>query len=114
MNKYCLLIITVVCLLILRTAPEAQAVSESAGDSEVMVSIEGSAFSPEVVTVKAGTVVVWKNKDAAPHTITADNGSFDSGTLSQGAEFRKKFDTPGIFRYSCDVHAYMSGRVEVK
>jgi plastocyanin len=83
-------------------------------ESPVVVTIEGSSFSPEVAIVKAGGEVIWKNKDNAPHTITADDGSFDSGTLAQGSEYRRKFTTPGTVKYSCDIHAYMSGKIEVR
>jgi len=88
----------------------------SAGDAvaPVVVIIEGSAFVPDTVTIKAGTEVVWRNKDSVPHTITADDGSFDSGSLNQGDEFKRKFIAPGTYKYSCDIHAYMSGNVIVK
>jgi plastocyanin len=109
------LILSAAFILIILIAPYgASAAEEGTGPSVVVVTIEGSAFSPEVAVVKAGTEVVWKNKDSSPHTVTADDGSFSSGSLSQGEEFRRKFTTPGTFTYSCEVHAYMSGKVEVK
>lgn len=80
----------------------------------VVVTIEGSSFSPEVAVIKAGGEVVWKNKDAAVHTVTANDGSFDSGSLSQGDEYRRKFPSAGVFKYSCDNHAWMGARIEVR
>jgi plastocyanin len=88
--------------------------AEDAAPSVVFVTIEGSAFSPQVVKVKAGTEVVWRNMDTSPHTVTADDGSFDSGTLAKGDEYKRKFTSAGKFKYSCDIHAYMSGTVEVE
>jgi plastocyanin len=86
----------------------------AAEDSSALVTIEGSSFSPEVVTIKAGGEVVWKNKDAAAHTVTADDGSFDSGSLGQGDEFKQKFPSAGTITYSCDNHAWMKGKIEVR
>lgn len=85
-----------------------------AGSSPIVVNIDDSALSPEVAIVKVGGEVVWKNKDAVPHTVTADDGSFDSGSLAQGAGYRRKFTSAGTIKYSCDIHACnMSRRIEV-
>jgi len=86
----------------------------AAEDPAVLVTIEGGSFSPEVITIKAGGEVVWKNKDAAVHTVTADDGSFDSGALNQGDEFKRKFLSAGTITYSCDNHAWMKGKIEVR
>lgn len=81
--------------------------------SPAVIVIEGSSFNPASITVKAGTEVIWKNKDSSPHTVTADDGSFDSGSLNQGEEFRRKLVKTGTLSYSCDIHAYMSGKIVV-
>lgn len=78
------------------------------------VSIQGFAFAPEVLQVSAGTAVVWTNNDPAPHTVTADDRSFDSAILTTSHTFRRVFDAPGTFRYMCSLHPTMKGRVEVK
>ncbi len=82
--------------------------------SAVNVLISGDAFKPASVSVKAGTVVVWQNKDSEAHTVTANDGSFDSGQMEQGAEFRRKFDKAGVYEYSCAIHPDMMGKIEVK
>ena len=113
MKKYGLFIVMTISAMLLGV-PYGYADAVDAISSPVVVNIDGSAFSPEVAIVKVGGEVVWKNKDAAPHTVTADDGSFDSGSLAQGAEYRRKFTSAGIIKYSCDIHAYMSGRIEVR
>jgi hypothetical protein len=50
---------------------------------------------------------------AAPHSISADDKSFDSGVLHAGATFRHTFPATGSFTYGCLVHAGMRGRVDV-
>lgn len=112
MNKYSIIFLMVLAVLVI-SGSGVMADDPAGGVAQVVVVIEGSSFSPPVITIKAGTEVVWKNKDASPHTITADDGSFDSGSMSQGGEFRRRFMAPGTVSYSCDIHAYMSGKVEV-
>ena len=87
---------------------------EAPKTSSVVVLIDQFAFSPEVIKVKAGTEIIWKNNESTAHTVTAEDGSFDSGTLTQGAEFRKKFMKPGTYSYSCEMHSFMSGKVVVE
>ena len=51
------------------------------------------------MTVTAGSVVTWNNTGAKAHTVTADDGSFDSGNLDPGQAFGNLFDTAGTFAY---------------
>jgi len=78
------------------------------------VTIKGGAFSPQVITVKAGGTVVWTNKDAVPHTTKSDNTLlWDSGTLQPGASFSHVFKSVGSYPYSCVIHPSMHGTVMV-
>ena len=71
-------------------------------------------FLPETITVKRGMTLTWTNEDEAVHTVTADDGSFDSGRLGLGATFSYTFDQAGIIAYSCTVHPPMKARVVVE
>src|SRR5947209_91487 len=42
------------------------------------VSISGMAFNPPTLEVHAGDTVTWTNNDQVSHSVTADDGSFDS------------------------------------
>jgi plastocyanin len=57
--------------------------------------------------------VTWTNDDSAPHTVTAADGSFDSGMLAAGAVFRRTLPAAGTFPYTCVCHAGMTGTVVV-
>ena len=78
------------------------------------VEIKGFAFNPKDVTVKAGATVTWTHADDASHTVTADDDSFKSDTLSRGATFSHTFDTAGTFAYHCSIHTTMTGTVVVQ
>ena len=87
---------------------------ETSGRVSSFVSIDQMAFSPDVLKIKAGTEVVWKNKDSSLHTVTADDGSFSSGTLDLEGEFKKRFTKPGTYSYTCEMHPFMSGKIVVE
>lgn len=70
-------------------------------------------YNPDPVTVQAGGKVTWLNQDSAPHTATADDGSFDTGTLEQGKLKSETFKQAGTFAYFCEIHPDMKGTVEV-
>jgi plastocyanin len=78
------------------------------------VLIEDFSFSPAKIVVKKGTKVTWVNKDEAPHTVTANNGAFDSGVLERGDKFTRTFRKAGKFAYHCEIHPEMMGSVRVK
>ena len=77
------------------------------------IDISGSSF-PTTITVKMGTTIVWKNKDAMAHTVTSDDGTrFSSGNLASGASFSFQATTAGSFPYHCEYHANMHGTLVV-
>ena len=54
------------------------------------------------------------NADGAAHTLTADDGSFDTGNLDGGASATITIDAPGRYAYFCDIHNYMTGVIEAR
>jgi plastocyanin len=79
----------------------------------VSVSIQDYAFVAPSITIAPGTTVVWTNKDDDPHTVTADDGSFDSKGLGQGDSYTHVFATAGRYPYHCAAHPFMKGVVIV-
>lgn len=78
-----------------------------------VVLVRCHAFAPHRVFVPVGASVVWWFADyGVPHTVTAEDGSVDSGPR-RGGDFRLVFDHPGEFRYFCAIHPEMRGSVVV-
>jgi plastocyanin len=77
------------------------------------VKIQGMAFSPSVITVTAGTTVKWTNYDNVAHTVTSDDGLFDSGSISTNGTFSQTFDSTGTYDYHCTPHPTMTASVVV-
>jgi plastocyanin len=77
------------------------------------VEIVDFAYDPDPVTIEEGGKVIWQNEDSAPHTATADDGSFDTGTLEEGKLKSENFKEAGTYTYICSIHPEMHGTVEV-
>jgi plastocyanin len=96
--------------------PTSTTAETGAGSGEsggTRVAIKGFAFAPDKVTARVGGTVSWRNDDDAPHTVTADDGSFDSGRKSKGESFEHTFSKAGEFTYKCTIHPTMTGTVSV-
>jgi plastocyanin len=86
----------------------------AAAEAPATVTIANFHFSPPVLTVTAGTTVVWANQDDSPHTLLADDRSFRSAALDTGDKFSYTFASPGDYRYRCGIHPMMTGEIIVK
>ncbi len=78
------------------------------------IAMDGTAFSPDDVTVKLGDTVVWINKDPFPHTATSTTGAFDSKVLQPDDSFKYKAVKKGDFAYICELHPTMKGMLRVE
>ena len=86
---------------------------EGSGADAATVTMVDFAFEPSVLTVPAGTEVVFSNADSVPHTATADDGSFDV-QLSGSNELSTTFDEAGSFPYTCSIHPAMTAQIVVE
>jgi plastocyanin len=78
------------------------------------VDIAGFAFSPQTITIEVGDTITWSNADAQSHTATADDGSFDTGTITSSTPKTVTFATAGTFAYHCKIHSSMTATVVVE
>jgi plastocyanin len=82
------------------------------------VTIKNFAYTPKEIEITQGDKVVWTSEDAVEHTVTADNGDFDSGDIAKDdPPFEQTFDTVTAagapIRYHCDHHGSMKGSITV-
>jgi plastocyanin len=79
-------------------------------------------FDPSELEVAAGTTLLVANVGGKPHTLTADDGSFDTGVVEPGAQGGRfagrnasvTLNQAGTFKFHCEVHpAAMKGTVTV-
>ena len=99
------------------SAPASSAPSPSAATGDGgggAVTIKDFAFAPGTLEVAVGTTVNWTNQDSTAHTVTADDGSFDSKSIAAGSGFSQAFSTAGTFAYHCTIHTSMTATITVK
>jgi plastocyanin len=87
---------------------------EPGPEAEFDVAIEGYAYIPAEITISVGSTVTWYNKDPDIHTVTAQEGTFDSGNMARGDTFSYTFEAIGTFEYYCIPHPYMTAKVIVE
>lgn len=101
--------VVLVALLIWLGGASQPAFAQDHGD----VTIVDFAFEPATLDVSAGATVSWTNTGQVVHTVTADNGAFNSGEMSPGATVTGTFNTPGTYTYHCSIHPNMTGTLIV-
>ena len=81
----------------------------------ITVTIDNFSFAPMQLEIKAGTEVIWLNKDDVPHTVVSDDHKlFKSRALDTDEKFSFTFKDPGTYEYFCSVHPKMTGKIIVK
>jgi plastocyanin len=91
--------------------------TKTASVSANTIVIQKMAYDPATLTVGAGSIVRWVNKDDVPHTVTFTKESgiaCGTGIISPSQSCSVKFDTPGTFDYSCAIYPVMRGTVVVQ
>ena len=75
--------------------------------------IEDGYFEPTDAVVEPGTTLMWINHGQEQHTVTADDGQFDSGVLNPGVSFLTTVEGSGKLTYHCTLHPEMTGSITV-
>lgn len=96
-----------------RKKPTPEPVTPERDGQSSVVQITNFTFNPGDIHVRAGTRVRWVNGDQLEHSVTATDGSFESGLISPGHAFERLFDRPGTYAYHCTPHPFMTGRIIV-
>lgn len=95
-------------------APESASTSAAAAGTTPpvgeLVDIEGFAFGDGTIEVEAGTPLTFVNRDSAPHTVDAVDGSFRSGNLATGDAYELGLET-GTYEIFCAIHPSMTATV---
>jgi plastocyanin len=94
-----------------QTRPHKPATATAAASTGV--TIKNFKFTPGTSSVHVGDTITWTNQDIAPHTATAKDGSFDTGTINQNKSGSHTFAKAGTFPYICSIHPNMKGTVTV-
>jgi plastocyanin len=92
---------------------DARAASVTVQIVEPSILPQSWGYSPEPMTVAVGDTVSWVNLGVAPHTVTAYDGSFDSGIMLTNATWSFTPAAPGTYEYYCTLHPDMKATLVV-
>jgi plastocyanin len=81
--------------------------------ADMEVDIDNFTFTPKELTVKAGTTIVFRNRDDIPHGVVGGKGEFHSKALDTDDSFSFTFAKAGSYGYFCGLHPQMKGRIVV-
>jgi plastocyanin len=79
------------------------------GTNNYTIKMQNAVFSPATLSVTMNSTVTWMNDDNVVHTVTASDGSFDSGDIAAGASYSKTFTTAGTINYHDAHNSSMTG-----
>src|SRR4051812_33059992 len=77
--------------------------------ADANVSVANFSFTPPTVSIDPGNSVTWTFATAGNHSITADDGSFDSDAMNpfpthpMGFKYVRSFPGSGCFLYHCKI-----------
>jgi plastocyanin len=94
------------------TAPAPSGAAAAPDGPQIVV--QNLAYGNTTLEVQRGTTVTWVNRDQVQHTVTSDNGNFDSGMINGGASWSYTFTEAGTFPYHCTPHPFMQARIIVR
>ena len=90
----------------------ASGADTTAGRNAVV--IQNFSFRPARLTVAPGTQLTVTNRDTTAHTMSAQNGAFDTGPIDGGKSVTVKVNKAGTYAYICRIHNNMHGVVVVR
>ncbi|MFC5531850.1 multicopper oxidase domain-containing protein [Cohnella yongneupensis] len=88
--------------------------STAASKDGIPVNINSLSVSVKELHVKVGDTVIWTNADRQVHTVTSDDGLFNSGNLFPKKTFSYTFTKAGTYAYGCTIHPSIRGKVIVE
>lgn len=85
------------------------------------ITVTSTGFTPQTITVKAGTKVVWTNKSGGPVTVNSDVHPthllwpfLNLGKFDDGSSVSVVFETAGTYTYHNHLNASQTGKVIVQ
>ena len=109
---FCVVLAVLAVVVIVRDNTKSDDAKAATAATTLTVKMADIAFAPKTLTVPSGAEVTFDNKDVAPHTVTADDGSSDSGTIQPGKAYQLTVDK--AFTYHCTIHPSMKAEIRLE
>src|SRR5690349_17907090 len=79
------------------------AAADNQSAAATQVKIDNFSFTPQTLTINAGTTVTWTNGDDIPHNVVSTDKVFKSKTMDTDEKFSYTFTKPGTYNYFCSI-----------
>ena len=110
-----ILAIIALTLIAATMVPTRHAAAADNTTAPVAIKIDNFSFTPQTITIPAGTEVTWTNQDDIPHTVVSDDKTtFKSRALDTDEKFSFKFANKGTYTYFCSIHPKMTAKIVVQ
>ena len=86
----------------------------AADPAPVDIKIDNFTFAPQRLIVRAGTTVIWRNRDDIPHAVASSRRLFKSKALDTDDTYAFTLTTAGTYEYFCSLHPQMTGTIVVE
>lgn len=106
--------LAVVAAALVTAASPSAGGATNGGRVRHQVEIRGLRFLPEQLHVAPGDTVVWINRDVVPHTLTAEDESWDSQRLDSNRAWELRVTPAMTEHYFCRYHPAMRGHLRVR
>jgi|GEM_PF-1008621 len=87
--------------------------SPDAKRGSTTVTMQDMQFHPYELKISEGETVTWINMDDIVYSVTADDGSFESGDIQPGGSYTRTFSTVGVINYHSRHGFEMVGKIIV-
>ena len=81
---------------------------------EHIVEIKNLEYIPSVLTVSPGDSITWINRDFIPHTVTANDETWDSGLIEPKGKWKIVVKDKTYEKYFCRYHPNMTAEFNIK
>ena len=78
-----------------------------------VVEIRDLEFTPKELVAAPGDTITWINYDLVPHTVTANDDSWDSGFVGAQKQWQTVIETDMYASYFCRYHPSMTARLRI-
>ncbi|MEQ9620324.1 MAG: plastocyanin/azurin family copper-binding protein [Deltaproteobacteria bacterium] len=102
-------IVLVIAVLIYSSLVPARTVEPES--REHVVEISNLRFIPKEIVVAPGDTIIWVNRDFVPHTVTANDESWDSGLIEAEGRWETVIKADMQEGYFCRYHPSMTAKL---
>lgn len=94
--------------------PDILSDNDTNSKTSINIGISGSSFNSTRLTIPLDSRITFINNDISTHTVTANDGAFDSGDIQPNSSFTYVFDKAGTYNYHDKYNDKATGTITVQ